>query len=73
MMLHAIIHWPDQANLELWHFALDHAIYLWNNLPSKETRLAPLELFSSSRFDNVNHLQRARVWGCPTYVLDPTL
>jgi hypothetical protein len=73
MMLHAVIHWPDQANLELWPFALDHAIYLWNNIPSKTTRLSPLELFTKSRFDNYDHLQRARVWGCPTYVLDPKL
>jgi ribosomal protein S12 methylthiotransferase accessory factor YcaO len=28
MLLHAIIMWPDQANLELWPFALEHAVYL---------------------------------------------
>ena len=55
-MLHPFIHWPDQANLALWPFALDHAIYLWNNLPSKEMRLSPLELFASSRFPNYDHL-----------------
>ncbi len=73
MMLHAVIHWPDRANLELWPFALEHAVYLWNNLPKKTSRLAPLEIFGSTQFSSYNHLRRTRVWGCPVYVLDATL
>jgi hypothetical protein len=46
MMLHSIIHWPDSANLELWPFAMDHAVYLWNSLPRKDTFLSPNELYT---------------------------
>ena len=73
MMLHAVIHWPTEADLELWPFAMKHAVYMWNRMPSKESRLAPLEIFSRSHFQKYSHLNRAHVWGCPTCVLDPKL
>jgi hypothetical protein len=73
MMLHAVIHWPDQANLELWSFALDYAVYLWNNLPKRDNLLAPLEVFSATKFTNYSKLNRAHVSGCPVYVLEPKL
>ena len=73
MLLHQVIHWPDQADLHLWPFAMEHAAYIWNNLPRRDTRLAPLEIFSQSRFPNYNALHRLHVFGCPTYVLDPKL
>jgi GAG-pre-integrase domain len=46
MMLHSIIHWPDAADLQLWQFAMDHAVYIWNLLPHKETFVSPDELYS---------------------------
>jgi hypothetical protein len=73
MMLHQVLHWPSEARLDLWPFALSQAIYLWNNLPQRGTRLSPIELFTGNKFTNYSHLQRAHVWGCPVYVLDPTL
>jgi hypothetical protein len=73
MLLHAVLHWPDQADLSLWPFALEYAVYLWNNIPRKDSLLVPLELFASSKFDSYDHLHRAHVWGCPVYVLDPKL
>ena len=33
LLLHAAIHWLTVADLKLWHFALQHAVYLWNILP----------------------------------------
>jgi hypothetical protein len=72
-MLHAIIMWPDQADLALWPFALDHAVFLWNNLPQRESKMAPIELFSGQKLTSYDHLQRLHVWGCPVYVLDPKL
>jgi hypothetical protein len=72
-MLHSIIHWPAEARPDLWPMALDQAIYLWNNMPQRSTRMAPTELFTETKFSNYNHLQRAHVWGCPVYVLDPML
>jgi transposase InsO family protein len=41
MLLHMSLHWPKQADLELWPFALEHASYLWNHLPRLDTRLVP--------------------------------
>ena len=73
MLLHACIHWPDNANLELWPFALEHAIWIWNNVPNRDALLAPMELFTSSKFPSYAHLHRAHVFGCPAYVLDPKL
>jgi hypothetical protein len=73
MLLHQALHWPDQTRLDLWPFALEHAVYLWNHLPSRDSLLAPMELFSGATFDNFDHIQKARVWGCPVYVLDPKL
>jgi Reverse transcriptase (RNA-dependent DNA polymerase) len=73
MLLHAVLMWPDHADLTLWPFALEQAVYLWNHLPRQDTRTAPLELFSSTRFPSYHHLWRLHVWGCPAYVLDPKL
>ena len=36
MMLHSIIHWPNQGNLELWLFAMDHAAYFGITYLKKE-------------------------------------
>jgi hypothetical protein len=73
MLLHAVIHWPDQADLELWPFALEYAVYLWNHLPNKDSFLAPMELFASTKFTSYDFLHRMHVFGCPVYVLDPKL
>jgi hypothetical protein len=73
MLLHMSLHWPEQADLELWYFALEHAAYLWNHLPRSETRLAPQELYTSSLFVSYDHLARLHTFGCPVYVLHPCL
>jgi hypothetical protein len=46
MLLHHMLHWPDTTGLDLWPFALEQSVYLWNNMPQKRTRLAPIELFT---------------------------
>jgi len=71
--MHAVIHWPDQADLELWPFALEYAVYLWNNLPNKDSLIALIELFASTKFTSYEHLHQMHVFGCPVYVLDPKL
>ena len=73
MLLHAVLNWPDQADLSLWPFALEYAVYLWNTIPNKESLVAPLEVFASAKFPSYEHLNRAHVFGCPVYVLDPKL
>ena len=72
LLLHAVISWPDSADLSLWPFAFEHAVYLWNHLPRHDSLLSPAELFSATK-DSNNRLQRSHVWGCPVYVLDPKL
>jgi hypothetical protein len=57
MLLHSFLHWPGEAKLDLWPFAMQHAAYLWNHLPCKDTGLAPVELLSQCSFTNYHHLQ----------------
>jgi hypothetical protein len=72
MMLHAAMRWPEVVDASLWPMALSHATYLWNITPRRESGLAPLEIFSGSKFQ-YPVVQKQHVWGCPTYVLDPRL
>ena len=69
MLLHAMIHWPSETSVDLWPFAVDYAVYLWNRLPKKDSGLAPIELFSGVTMDT-SVLRRMRVFGSPCYVLD---
>lgn len=73
LMLKDLIDWPETADLALWPFALSYAIYLWNHMPKDNNSLAPIELFSRVKLPEYTSLQRAHVWGCPTYVLDARL
>ena len=72
MMIHSALHWPEAHNLSHWPMAMDHAVYLWNNLPASDG-LSAEEKFTRQKFPNYDHLRRAHVWGAPTYVLDPKL
>ncbi len=72
MMLHASLHWPDEFDYNLWPFALSYAAWIHNNTPEASNKLAPSELFCGTNLE-CTLLRRARVWGCPTYVLDPRL
>ena len=42
-------------------------------MPHTRHNLAPIELFTGTRFTNYDHIKRAHVFGCPTFVLDPKL
>jgi hypothetical protein len=72
-MMHMVTHWPEQANLMLWPFAMEYSVFVWNHLPNRISRLAPIEIFSRTRQSTSTVLQRCRVWGCPVYVLAPEL
>lgn len=73
MFFHFAIHWPEAADTELWPFAMDHAVYLWNRIPKSKTKLSSINQFTEQlHFDPVS-LQRLHVFGCPVYVLDPQL
>ena len=73
MLLHLRLHWPDEFDPNLWPFAMDYAVWIYNQTPqSGRAHLSPDELFSKTRVVN-SYLRRARVFGSPTYVLDARL
>jgi hypothetical protein len=39
MLIHFAMHWPQASSTELWPFAVDQAIYIWNHLPDSDTKL----------------------------------
>ena len=51
---------------------MKQAEWLYNHIPNRKTGLTPLELFTKEKADHRELLQ-THVWGCPVYVLDPTL
>ena len=73
MMLHSALHWPDQADIKLWPFAMQHAAFIWNNLPDETSGLAPIEYLTGSRLASYDCLRQLHVWGCAVFVLDPKL
>ena len=65
--------WPERATINLWAFAMNYAIWVYNRLPSSMLGgLSPDELWSGNRSSH-DELQRAHVFGCPVYMLDPRL
>jgi transposase InsO family protein len=72
-LIHLMLCWPDRANINLWAFAINYAIWVYNRLPSPMLGgLSPNECWSRNR-SNHEELRRAHVFGCPVYVLDPRL
>jgi hypothetical protein len=72
MILHAAIHWPEETMMDLWPIAMDYAVYLWNRVPCKDSRIVPLEILCGCKRDK-KILRSSHVWGCPSYVLDPKI
>ena len=72
MMLHAAVHWPDMADPELWPMACRHAVFLYNHVPRPETGLAPIDIFSCTRWEQ-SKFHDIHVWGAPCYLLDKQL
>ena len=72
MMIHCHIRWPSAFCPSLWPMAVEYATWIYNHVPHEDTNLSPMEVFSGSKID-CTLLRRVRVWGCPSYVLDPKL
>ena len=72
MMIHAALHWPEQDDKSLWPLAVSHAAFLYNHTPRLKTGIAPIEVFSGTKSDH-QALRNAHPWGCPVYVLEPSL
>ncbi len=73
-LIHVSLHWDEQGSdaVELWPFAVCHAVWLYNHLPNGVTGLSPMEIVTGTRSD-LRDLLRTHLWGCPVYVLDPKL
>ena len=71
MMLHSSIHWKDAIDSTLWPMATTYATYLYNHFPDSNG-IAPADLFTGTQFPR-HKLKDVHTWGCPVYVLDPTL
>ena len=52
MLIHAALHWPASHNLTLWPLCLEHAVYVWNRIPSKVDGLSPEEKWSGTKSDH---------------------
>ena len=72
ILLHAMLRWPEQTSSDLWPMAMQHSEHLVNILPNMSDGFSPEEKFCRTFKTNI-HLEHLPVWGCPTYVLDPTL
>ncbi len=70
MLLHAMISWPEIIKEDLWPYALRLAVDLHNATPGV-SGLTPEEIFSGSK--GRNRLSDFHPFGCPIFVLDPTL
>eukprot|EP00957_Ditylum_brightwellii_P070771 5378442-Ditylum_brightwellii.AAC.1 len=72
MLLHAAIYWSEASDLMLWLFVLHYIVDIWNKLPDIEMGSLRLDKFTGMVSDHTD-LLNSHVWGCPTYILDPTL
>ena len=70
ILIHTILHNRKEVGLDLWPFAMDYAVYLWNKMHKKDGSNSPEETFSSIKSD-YSAIREAKCWGCPAYVLDP--
>ena len=57
MILHAALHWPDEADLKLLPLAMDYAVHIWNNTPNYEPGITPNEIFSQTLEPTFNTLK----------------
>ena len=77
MLLHASSHWQDELDTELWTFAVNYAIHIWNNTPREDLdNLTPEERFSGvtlSKETKQKKIRKFHPFGCPTYVLTDKL
>ena len=68
-MLHAAIHWPEMADSTLWPMAVQHAVFLYNHMPNRDTGVSPADIFTKTRWPH-HKFHDLHVWGSPVYVLD---
>ena len=67
-------HWTERGSddISLWSFTVKHWVWLYNQLPNKDSGQNPLENLTSSR-SGYHSLLRCYVRGFPVFVLEPKL
>ena len=70
-MLHVSVHCKDGINSTLWSMVTEYTAYIYNNMPDS-IGISPADIFSGTQFPQ-QKLRDIHPWGCPSYVLDPTL
>jgi hypothetical protein len=68
MLLHISIHWLEAFSMDLWPFAMDYAVFIYNHTPRTVDGIAPIEHMGNC-YMNCKHLARCKVFGCPVYIL----
>ena len=71
MLLHAPAHWKHDIDAYMWPMAVKYAAHVYNSLP-RVNNFSPSDLFYGIRVPR-NKLQNMHAWGCPVYVLNPSL
>jgi len=71
MLIHAMIHWPEIIKESFWPYAIQLAVDIHNSTPT-DSGLSPLEIFSGTTSSS-NPLVNFHPFGCPIFVLEPTL
>ena len=71
MILHAASHWKGGIDRSLWPMAVTYSTYVYNHTPNNHS-LCPADLYTGSTMP-CQILWDLHTWGCPVYILDPTL
>ncbi len=71
MLLHASAHWKHGIDSTMWPMAVQYATYTYNTLPQLNGT-SPNDIFFGTRVP-CHKLCNLHVWGCPVYVLNPSL
>jgi hypothetical protein len=56
MLLHVSMHWPEAFSMDLWPYAMDYAVFIYNHTPRKDG-VAPIEHMGNC-YMNCKHLAR---------------
>ena len=52
VMICAVLHWPEATNENLWPFAVNYAVHIWNNMELPDCGSSPEEIFTKKWMQN---------------------
>ena len=67
-LLHSINKWYQVSSIHLWPYALHYCNDLRNHLPSKTSKISPIELYTDTAV--LPKLNNFHSFGCPVFILD---